>query len=241
MKKSYVAMVIFLTGIVSCERQTIEREISLREINKDFEYLCLLDRLFPPVFSAEQNIINRKIPYTEGFIIRNRVKIMRETNQHSDVLSILNLHDKIEILGAISILQDRFFAGGWWMNWYRIRFENMEGYIRTCCADNEKHLFNINGNSIIVYPRLANGMFDDRNHNPFNLIGRLRMSSVFINSKNVVLPDITVGLILRYGKVINGNLYLIYRDFFDELSVRVIISSECRGIHISIENYDRHF
>jgi len=234
-------MVIFLTGIVSCERQTIEREISLREINKDFEYPCLLDRLIPPVFSTEQNIINRKIPYTEGFIIRNRVKIMRETNQHSDVLTILNLHDEIEILGAISILQDRFFAGGWWMNWYRIRFENMEGYIRTCCADNEKHLFNLNGNNIIIYPRLANGMFDDRNHNPFNLIMRHLMRSVFINDKNIVLPNIHVGLNLRGGEVINGNLHLVYRTIFDESCVRVIISSEGRGIHISIENYDRHF
>ena len=226
-----VLIIVLLMGVLSsCECRIVKHENFSREINKNFEFLSPL----------EQNITNHKISPTEGFVIRNEVEILTEPNMHSGVLGILNLHDEVEILHAFSNFQESIL-GRWWKGWYRISFKNIEGYVRTCCVDNRKYLFYINGNSIIVYPRLADGIFDDRNHFPFNLVYRSRRCNVFINGERVTLPAITLGQFLRSGKVINGDLHLIYRTFFDESGTRVIISSEGRGIHISIENYDCHF
>jgi len=46
--------------------------------------------------------------------------------------------------------------------------------------------------------------------------------------------------IVQYQGIAFHNFFF-FRDFFDESGVRVIISSEGGGIHIGIENYDRHF
>jgi hypothetical protein len=229
----------------SQNKNTVNRENPIEnsaEINISFEYH---DRGWLSMLSggigyfAENDTIYENPP-KEGFIIRDYVEIMSEADTFSDVLGLLKLHDRIEILAEARILQlDEM--GNWSKNWYKIIFNDIEGYIRTCCADKQKHLFNINGNNITVYPRRANGMFDDRRHNPYFMYHRFQSRNIFINNRHIQLPDSIIRGDLKGGEVIDGNLHLIYGHFFDEHDdSRIIISTEGEKIYIGTEDIKQY-
>jgi hypothetical protein len=226
--KNIVNIIIFLCILSSCNRNL---EI-YADINKSFDYSLLDMFRNDNRYFTENNIINYENLSREGFVIRSNVKILTEACEYSAVLGSLNLHDEIEILTQVSIRQPGLL-GGWWDSFYKIKFKNIEGYIRTCCADEQKHLFNINGNSIVIYPKLANGNFDNRGHNPYWLIGRRPRHNIFINNKNINLPnDLLFGWLLTKGELINGNLHLIYSHLINETDTLIIISAEGNKIHI---------
>lgn len=242
-------LAFFLISATSCVKNTNinhkEFEVNDKienpvEVNKNFEYPGMLDLFNSGTgYYAVKDTINLESPAKEGFIIRNNVEILPRTKESSAVLGLLNLHDRIEILAEIGILQKDSF-GDWSKNWYKISVNNIEGYIRTCCADKQKHLYNINGNIVTIYPRLANGMFDDRRHNPYFLYNRLPSYNIFINEKNVQLPKSIINGNLKGGELIDGNLHLIYSYFFDKQDSHVIISAEGDKIYIGTEEHKQY-
>ncbi|MCL2443194.1 MAG: hypothetical protein FWD13_06985 [Treponema sp.] len=240
-----IISVILIISLMGCNKKSTVNHYNILEnpqadINKSFEYHGMFDRFRNGTGRfIENNIINYENPPIDGFIIRSKVKILADANDNSIVLGLLNLHDRIEILDEVSILQIDPPFNNWSKNWYKITFNSIDGYIRTCCADKQKYLFNIKGNSIIIYPHLANGMFDDRDHNPNNLINRARSHNIIINNQIIQLPNSYIRGYLKGGEVIDGNLHLIYNYSFDESNNndgRIIISAERNKIYIGTKD-----
>jgi hypothetical protein len=247
MKKIIMAVVlgVFIINIMGCmKKNTVKPDYQFinisAEVNESFEYHGMLNMFQSGTgLFAKEDTIDYENPPKEGFVIRNNVEILTETDECSTVLGLLNLHDRIIILAEVRILQPDSF-GDWSKNWYKINFNNIEGYIRTCCVDMQKYLFNVNRNIIVIYPRLANGMFDDRRHNPYYDYHRFPSHNIFINDKNIQLPESIIRGGLNGGKVIDGNLYLIYSYFFDEYDSPIIISTEGEKILIGTKDHRQY-
>jgi hypothetical protein len=185
------------------------------------------------ITSCERTAYSEKLP-TEGFIIRDNVKVHAKTNEKSTVVGTLELHDRIEMLARLEIPNPASTKDMPWSEvWYKIHSNTIEGYILACCLDKEKHTYTINGNSIVVYPKLADGFFDNRGHNPYWLMGRFPVCLIFINDRCIRLPEsIRSGWFLE-GKIIDNNLHLIFEY---SKNAPVIINVENGKIHIGTVN-----
>jgi len=147
-----------------------------------------------------------------GFIFINNLEIRADADRHSIVLGVINLHDEVNILDRVRISN----LGSSkdlprWDNWYKIRFNDIEGYIETNYVDSEKFLFNVNENKIVVYPRLANGLYWCTN--PYCNVRHIPEYSVFINDREIYIPNFSYfGSFVR-AEVYDGNLYLVYHVY----------------------------
>ncbi|MDR1839425.1 MAG: SH3 domain-containing protein [Treponema sp.] len=172
----------------------------------------------------------------EGFIIRDNVEILKEADRSSAVVGSLDLHDRVEILAELETphpetsdymsRRDR---------WYKIRFNDIEGYIITSCADTQKYAYTVNGNRIIAYPSLANDWPDMRYHNPYWLMIRFPQVYVFINGVKIHIPGfVNHGGFFSKAKMINGNVYMLFGDN------SVIINAQGEEIYIVKKDHQRH-
>jgi uncharacterized membrane protein len=88
-----------------------------------------------------KNVRGENLP-NEGFIIRNNVEILEEADRSSAVVSSPDLHDRVKILDRIKTPHPHtsdYMPR--WDRWYKIRFNDIEGYIITSCADTQKYIF----------------------------------------------------------------------------------------------------
>ena len=85
------------------------------------------------ITSCERKAYSEKLP-TEGFIIRENVKVHAKTNEESNVVGTLELHDRIEMLASLVIPNPASIKDRPWSEvWYKIRFNTIEGYILVYC------------------------------------------------------------------------------------------------------------
>jgi len=198
------------------------------------KYLPLILGIFlASITSCVRTAYNGKLP-VEGFIIRDNVKVHAKPNEKSTVVGTLELHDRIEMLTSLEIPNPASTKEMPWSEvWYKIHSNAIEGYILACCLDEEKHTYTINGNTVVVYPKLANGLFDNRGFNPYWLVARFPVHIIFINGRAIRLPgSIRIGYFLE-GKIIDNNLHLIFEYSKD---IPVIIYAENGKIYIGTVN-----
>jgi len=178
-------------------------------------------------------------PPSEGFIIRSNVEIMKKANRSSAVVGSPDLHDRVEILAIRETphphtsrdmpLRDR---------WYKIKFNDIEGYIITSCADTKKYAFTVNGNRIIVYPALANDWPDMRYYNPYWYMTRHPQVYVFVNDTRIHIPGFHNYGSFNKAEMIDGNVHLLYPGYTGENSV--IINAQGEAIYIVRKDRQRH-
>jgi hypothetical protein len=148
----------------------------------------------------------------EGFIIRDNVEILEKADRSSAVVGSPDLHDRVEIFGIRETpyphishntpRRDR---------WYKIRFNGIEGYIITSCADTVKYAFTVNGNRIIIYPDLANDWPDMRYHR-YWATRRYREVYFFINDTKIHISGFYDAGVFSKAEMIDGNVYMFYGD-----------------------------
>jgi hypothetical protein len=173
----------------------------------------------------------------EVFIFSDNVKILAKADSKSAVLGTLNSHDMVEVLARVRTPNPNSSKDmPWWDDLYKIRFNDIEGYIDTNYTDRERHTFNINGNSIFIYPRLANGWYWCRA--PYCLVAHSQEYSFFINDIKIYIPGFSNYEPFSKVKIIDGNVHLFYSGYSDVNSVAINIQDE--KIYIIKKDGEKH-
>jgi hypothetical protein len=183
-----------------------------------------------------QNSVYPRNPIVEGFIIRENVNFHAGADRNSAVLGILGIHDRIEILANIRIGNDDNIFSDRNQFWHKIKYNGIEGYILQGNVCTDRQIFDINGNTIVVYREFANSLSCPI---PGCLVYHSKEYTIFINDKTIVLPNF-ISSRPRFNKseIIDGNLHLNYNhETYDEMLIRL----DSRSANFWRESPSRHY
>ena len=228
-----VVLVVFIASIFTCKNQNLNNSIGDNNIitNEPGTIIDSRNRIVETV-----KTIYPRNPIIEGFVIKN-VNIHADTDANSAVLGILEMFNRIELLANIVIgdINDYFNCDFW----HKIKYNDIEGYIWQGTVDTDKQIFDLNGNTIVVYSVFANG----RQHwIPNVLMVQLTRYTIFINDKTIVLPNFPSDEMFKKAKIIDGNLHLNYNyETYDEILARLDSRSARFLRDLPTRHYDYQF